>query len=905
MHFLPDVSAPDGSRPDGSDGDGLLPFRLLLSILLAGLILGGGIPGTASAQAPPIQPTASSPQEAGSEFWVEIKVGSDEAEVENLFGTSFTLDYDESALSVTGDEAGGFLGDDVVYSSNTDAEAGEIGIGVSRKSGAGGVGGSGTVARVRFEVGEDVSGGTELTFELAEVEANDPDGGAIELNPKSRTVQVGTGPAVPTGLSATGGDGEIQLSWNAGGSESPDGYNVYRARSSFDEPSAAEKANESLLGGTSYTDEGLENSTEYFFRVTAVGDGGTESSPSGQASATPMAEGAAPPVRPTAASPRPPGETFWVRVQVGSGERPVEDLFGTSFTLEYDASRLSVVGDETGPFLGEDVVYTSNNDAGAGEIGIGVSRKSGAGGASRTGIVARVRFEVESGVADGTELSFSLSEIDANDPAGTPVALSPQDHSVTISSVPPFVPETTSAQTPGEEFWVGVRVGNEAYSVTDLFGVSFTLGYEERRLSVVEDKAGPLLGNDVVYTSNTDPSAGEIGIGVSRKSGAGGVDSSGVVAWVRFRAGGAAPEGTSALFSLAEVDANDPEGESIELRPEEGAVQLRTPAASQSAAVSGDGPVEFGSTGVTVDFAATEGSGTASVRKYESAPESPVNVSEQNLSGYRYVMETGPGLSVGSGTEVRFDTEFLDGLSAPEDVVAYKRPKTGKGPFDRLSTSFDDGAGELVVQTDGFSEFAFGSNSADNPLPVELASFEATLSGEEATRLKWTTALETGNASFRIQRKMGEETESAWTTVGSVKGSGTTSQAQSYSFTDEDLPYEADRLAYRLKQVDTDGTAHLSKTVTVERGVGEVKLLGTSPNPARSQATVRYALPEAQKVSLTLYDVLGREVQTVVSGEKKGRHEHTFGLSGLPSGAYFLRLRAGGETRTQKLTIAR
>jgi hypothetical protein len=40
-----------------------------------------------------------------------------------------------------------------------------------------------------------------------------------------------------------------------------------------------------------------------------------------------------------------------------------------------------------------------------------------------------------------------------------------------------------------------------------------------------------------------------------------------------------------------------------------------------------------------------------------------------------------------------------------------------------------------------------------------------------------------------------------------------------------------------------------------------------------------------------------------VSGEQEGRHEQRLDTSRLPSGVYFLRLRAGGQTRTQKLTI--
>jgi hypothetical protein len=198
-------------------------------------------------------------------------------------------------------------------------------------------------------------------------------------------------------------------------------------------------------------------------------------------------------------------------------------------------------------------------------------------------------------------------------------------------------------------------------------------------------------------------------------------------------------------------------------------------------------------------------------------------------------------------------------------------------------------------------------------LPVEMAGITARLSGQE-TILSWRTFSETNNAGFRIQRRVGARERGgkgdgergggkAWTTVGKVDGAGTTSQPQSYRYTDGDLPYEAERLTYRLKQVDTDGTASFTETVTVERGVTEVQLLAPYPNPVRGQATVRYALPGKQETTIRLYDLLGRQVRTVVSEKEEGRHEQTLDVSGLSSGVYFLRLRAGGDVRTQKMTV--
>jgi hypothetical protein len=144
--------------------------------------------------------------------------------------------------------------------------------------------------------------------------------------------------------------------------------------------------------------------------------------------------------------------------------------------------------------------------------------------------------------------------------------------------------------------------------------------------------------------------------------------------------------------------------------------------------------------------------------------------------------------------------------------------------------------------------------------------------------------------------------------MGSVDGAGTTNEPQSYTFRDEDVPYDADSLTYRLKQIDTDGSVAYSEAVTVARSaVEQVRLLGTYPNPARGRATVRFAVPAgpAQNVTLRLYDVLGRQVRTVSSTATAGRHEQQLDTGRLPSGTYFLRLTVGGTTRTQQLTVVR
>ncbi len=244
----------------------------------------------------------------------------------------------------------------------------------------------------------------------------------------------------------------------------------------------------------------------------------------------------------------------------------------------------------------------------------------------------------------------------------------------------------------------------------------------------------------------------------------------------------------------------------------------------------------------------------------------------------------------------------------------------GTGTFGRFGTdqevgSLPEGLATGLLNGDGVADVIVANATDDDvsvltstdPLPVELGSFEA-ITTEDGVRLTWQTASETNNSGFDVQRREGKPSQakdSSWTTVGFVEGAGTTSEPQSYQFTDEDLLYDAGGLTYRLKQIDNDMTTTLSDPVTIERQVSKAQLLGTFPNPASQQATARFALPDRQEIEIRLYDALGRQVRTIVDAQKEGRHEETIDLSGLSSGTYFLRLEAGSATKGQQVTVVR
>jgi hypothetical protein len=76
------------------------------------------------------------------------------------------------------------------------------------------------------------------------------------------------------------------------------------------------------------------------------------------------------------------------------------------------------------------------------------------------------------------------------------------------------------------------------------------------------------------------------------------------------------------------------------------------------------------------------------------------------------------------------------------------------------------------------------------------------------------------------------------------------------------------------------------------------------PNPFNAQATIRYDIPVTGQVSLTVYDILGREVTQLVNGVvQMGRHNMVWDAGDNPSGIYFCRMDGKGFTQTRKLML--
>ncbi|MFN3693737.1 MAG: T9SS type A sorting domain-containing protein [Ignavibacterium sp.] len=172
---------------------------------------------------------------------------------------------------------------------------------------------------------------------------------------------------------------------------------------------------------------------------------------------------------------------------------------------------------------------------------------------------------------------------------------------------------------------------------------------------------------------------------------------------------------------------------------------------------------------------------------------------------------------------------------------------------------------------------------------MELTSFVANSIGNNV-ELKWSTATETNNQGFEIQRSNGGE----FVKVDFVSGFGTTTQPQAYQFVDKNVP--AGKYTYRLKQIDFNGQFEYSPAIEVDViGVTEYSLHQNYPNPFNPSTSISFDLATESKVTLRIFDVLGQEVVTVFSGNlNAGNHKVDFNANGLNSGVYFYQIDATG-----------
>lgn len=242
---------------------------------------------------------------------------------------------------------------------------------------------------------------------------------------------------------------------------------------------------------------------------------------------------------------------------------------------------------------------------------------------------------------------------------------------------------------------------------------------------------------------------------------------------------------------------------------------------------------------------------------------------------------------------------------------------------DYDGTSRNDGSPDI-----GAYEFL-----AEQALPVELVQFSAK-NVEEGVQLTWITESETENLGFIIERKAVDQTlnqasrtakdrsgcpakDEPWVEIASfvshpdLEGQGNTTVKTEYAFVDDTI-LRGHLYKYRLLDVSYDGTKTFSGAEVVEIHAEDLipqafYLAQNYPNPFNAGTIISYELPVESHIKITLLDILGREVMSLVEETKPaGKHHILWDGSNhsgnqVPSGVYYCSFEAGGFTKTIKM----
>lgn len=207
-----------------------------------------------------------------------------------------------------------------------------------------------------------------------------------------------------------------------------------------------------------------------------------------------------------------------------------------------------------------------------------------------------------------------------------------------------------------------------------------------------------------------------------------------------------------------------------------------------------------------------------------------------------------------------------------------------------------------IASISGVSSFSDWTLGIDNPLPVELSSFTANVIGK-SVKLKWQTATEINNYGFDIERCALSNKNESWEKIGFVNGSGNSNSPKDYSFEDKNVT--AGKYQYRLKQIDNDGQFEYSKVIeTLLSKPTEFSLEQNFPNPFNPTTTIRFSIPEAVHIKITIFNLLGQEIAVLVDEiRESGSHSVDFNASQLNSGIYIYKIESGSFIQTRKMTL--
>lgn len=247
-----------------------------------------------------------------------------------------------------------------------------------------------------------------------------------------------------------------------------------------------------------------------------------------------------------------------------------------------------------------------------------------------------------------------------------------------------------------------------------------------------------------------------------------------------------------------------------------------------------------------------------------------------------------------------FDLTDVTGISNTANLRILKRADSNSPWTIWENYTLVDATHLRANNVTSLSEWAIGSTGG-NALPVELVSFSGAIENN-AIVLKWKTATELNSYGFEIERRL-KDCGCEWEKIGFITAGGNSNSPKDYEM--KDFVRNTGSYLYRLKMVDNDGKYDYSKEVNINVATPlKYELMQNYPNPFNPVTTIKFALPEASKVSLKVFNIMGEEVAELINEERSaGFHQVELDANKLSSGIYFYEINAGKFRNIKKMIL--
>jgi invasion protein IalB len=497
----------------------------------------------------------------------------------------------------------------------------------------------------------------------------------------------------------------------------------------------------------------------------------------------------------------------------------------------------------------------------------------------------------------------------------------------TVISEVPIFPAVAGPRASGTEFWVDIKVGDNANPVSNLFGVSFVLNFTPTDyIDVVAPYlsnviAGSFLGSDVILHQTVDETSGKVNVGISRKAGQGGVNNNGTVLRVKFVALAYAPDSTTATFFITDVSANDPNGAPIKLTPRSQTVMINNkdvivwPGDTNNDGVVNQADVlpiglYWGSKGPARPNASMNWIGqpspswTPSAAMYANANgDTIVNQAEVPVIGFNWGKSHFVPSLLANGALEKSQTP-ASATIVPEAIPSEQAPDHEF--FVQIK----------VAEVSNLFGLSF-ELIYDQPQIVQTLSAEPEAwFGNDVVFYSHVDAA-AGKVAVGISRKAGQT---------GVNGAGTVVHVKAKIAANATVGAKINFSLKTLAANDDKGAAisltSQSSSITVGRVTAVIsdeetalpasyRLHQNHPNPFNAGTLIKYEIPQAGQVLLQIYNLAGQEILRLVNAVQQpgryqinwdGRDQHG---RPAPSGFYIYRLQADSFIQSYKMLLVR